>query len=141
MKRFLILLCAFLLAFSFTGITYTEKKTEQDTVDHDLDQFDKDMRYAFVSSLMNDPEEYLHQTMRAGGVFYSFQNGQGKIHDALFISDTMGCCQKGLLVVLQDGQKRPANGAQTEAEGTLEYTCEEDHCEISLSKAVICDEP
>ncbi len=141
MKRYLILLCAFLLAFSITGITYTAKKKTQELVDHDLDQFDKDMRYAFVSSLMNDPEEYLHQTMRTDGVFYSFQNGQGRIHDVIYISDTMGCCQKGLLVVLQDGQTRPANGTMTEIKGTLEYACEEDHREISLSSAVICSEP
>lgn len=129
----ILLLGAALIGFSIHGITYLPIRQEKnDGVDYDLTQYNRDMRYACVANIMNNPEDYIDKTIKANGAFFAYPLGKNSWRYAVFISDTMGCCSAGIPMIMPEDFEKPDNGSPITVSGTLRYVTYAGKQQISL---------
>lgn len=69
----------------------------QDEVDIDLTALSSTLVYAEVYSMMVSPEDYIGQTVKMKGKYYSmYYEETGKYYHYVIIEDAAACCQQGL---------------------------------------------
>lgn len=75
-------------------------------IDIDLTKLDSNMVYAQVFDMVNDPDKYIGQTVKANGTF-AYTQDQGKDYFAIFIKDATACCAQGMEFVLKGDYSYP----------------------------------
>ena len=67
------------------------------SVDLDLTVMSGTMVYSVVSDMMENPEKYMGQTIKASGAYYASHYEQSDLHyHYLIIESAVGCCPQGL---------------------------------------------
>ena len=68
-----------------------------DSVDLDLTVMSGTMVYSVVSDMMENPDNYLGQTIKASGTYYASHYAESDLHyHYLIIESAVGCCPQGL---------------------------------------------
>ena len=79
-------------------------------IDVDLTILDSNIVYAQVFDMLNNPDTYLDQTVKAHGTFaYTTDPSTGGEYFAVFIADASACCQQGLEFVWKGDHTYPAD--------------------------------
>ena len=77
-------------------------------IDVDLTILDSNIVYAQVFDMLNNPDNYLGQTVKAHGTFaYTTDPATGGEYYAVFIADASACCQQGLEFVWEGDHTYP----------------------------------
>jgi len=108
MKRFLALLLAFMMVFSFSACGEEETPVPETEIDVDLTQLSSTMVYSEVYNMMTTPDEYIGKTVKMAGQFALYHDETTDVnYYACVIADATACCQQGLEFVLEGDYKYP----------------------------------
>ena len=106
-----------------------------DGYDVDLTILDSNMVYAQVFDMVNYPETYIGQPVRAKGTF-AYTEYNGKDYFAVLIADATACCSQGMEFVLSGDYTYPDDYPEIDSEIVVEgvfNTYEEDgyrYCQL-----------
>lgn len=91
-------------------------------VDYDLTNMNKDMVYALIFQLMDDPTPYVGKTFRMIGPYQSmYYDAAKRDYHYCIVEDALACCTQGLEFDLVNTQQTyPQDGEEIILEGTIE---------------------
>ncbi len=120
-----------------TKITTTTEAVHETDTDEliDLTVLDSNMVYAQVFDMVNYPETYIGQPVRAKGTF-AYTEYNGKDYFAVLIADATACCSQGMEFVLSGDYTYPDDYPEIDSEIVVEgvfNTYEEDgyrYCQL-----------
>ncbi|MBP5298453.1 MAG: hypothetical protein J6Z09_04820 [Lachnospiraceae bacterium] len=125
----LVMMAAVTFAVACGGKTDTsmidkiaEEKEADSSVDYDLTVMGKDMVYATVFQMMNDPNEYEGKSFKIAGIYDEMylKETDTTYHFAV-IADALACCSQGLEFVWDDEAKEyPEIGDSVVFKGVFE---------------------
>ena len=99
MKRlsFLALVTLLVLSLCGCGASSADAAIPDVPVDLDLTKLSGTVMYAQVFDMLEEPERYMGQKVRAGGTFNYFRDmSTGREYFAVLIQDATACCAQGL---------------------------------------------
>jgi len=86
----------------------------------DLTEMSSKMVYGAVFDIMNNPDNYLGQTMKIDGVYApSYYGVTDQTYHYVVIADALACCQQGIEFICEGGGDYPAEGDAIEIVGVF----------------------
>ena len=82
-------------------------------VEHDLSKLSKTMSYAYLTRITDNPDDYLNETVKIKGVYYSgsIPDSDEKFHGIMLL-DEAACCMGYIDIRLPDGVPYPKELSQ-----------------------------
>jgi hypothetical protein len=106
-KTLHFLFMVFLISFLVTGCG-GDGGSEGGSVDVDLSALSSIMLFAEMTNIMNDPQNYLGQTIRIDGEYINFHSEESDRYlHFVIILDEQGCCSQGFEFRVSDEFQAP----------------------------------
>lgn len=111
---------------------------KKDVTEIDISVMGKDMVYATVFQMLQNPNSYIGKRIRIEGTHYStFYEPTGLTYHYVLIEDATACCSQGLEFVLTDEFEYPDEGEKVSVVGTYSTYEEEGILYCTLLDSVL----
>ena len=140
-KLFLIFLLVFMCGCSAKKeealpVEKEEEVEVTETADVDLSFGSQTITYATISNILEDPQEYMGQTVKMLGTYRQFYS---ETYDTYYyvcmVTDATACCSQGMEFKLKEGSSYPLDGQQIILQGTVDVYQEGDYWYAFLKDA------